>query len=442
MAIIALLVAGSLGPVAHAYSPSDLTVIEIKMTGSETVVLENTSPAAINLSDYLVQYFNKTAPTSLAVPTNSQQLPAIVLAPRETILLTSDSSATCGAAAVANQSFSMSDSAGLLQVVKVGSQAGSLLLTPQDHVSWTTSASGADLTRVPSNTTDPNSVWYRNLASGDWQQADLSGNCAAVVSLLTPANDTSFVSWAEASEPPAIIIATEAVSDGAAIPSEDIGLAAPQITELMPNPASPLTDAEDEFIELYNPNQAEFDLSGFKLSAGTTSNRTYTLPAGTTIAPKSFKTFLSIDTNLALSNSGGQVRLLDPFGNVINQTDVYTGAKEGQSWARANGRWYWTGTPTPNASNVINQTGTTGKSSKSSGGKTSSAVKGAATTNLNLSPTDTVNSAAPTATVHPWTIAVIGSMALLYAAYEYRLDLANRYNQFRRYVEARRTAGK
>jgi hypothetical protein len=56
-----------------------------------------------------------------------------------------------------------------------------------------------------------------------------------------------------------------------AIPDSDAGLAAPQISEVLPNPTPPATDAEGEFIELYNSNNNIFDLSGFSLQAGNTT---------------------------------------------------------------------------------------------------------------------------------------------------------------------------
>jgi Lamin Tail Domain len=407
------------------------------MTGSETVVLENTSTGTLNLSNYLIEYFNKSSPTSLSVPTSTQQLPSFNLPSYQAILFSSDSSMTCGAAAVANEAFTMSDTAGYVMVARTSSQSdGSLLTTPQDHVSWTSSTSGADLLRVPSNTADPNAVWYRNLATGAWQQAELNG-CSTLQSLLTSATDATFVQWADGSEPPAIILATASDSSDGSIPGGDIGLNAPQITELLPNPAPPQTDSEDEFIELYNPNDTIFDLSGFKLSVGTTSTRSYTIPSGTTIDARSFRAFFSIDTNLALSNSGGQVRLLDPLGTVISQSSVYSAAKDGQSWALANGQWYWTAALTPNAANIINQS-SAAKSSKTSKGS----VKSASTSSLGGNSLTPTSSAATPVSVHPWTLAGVGSMALLYAAYEYRVDLANRYDQLRRYAAARRTAGK
>jgi hypothetical protein len=440
VAIIFLLTtAGFLGQTCHAFSTNDLTIIQIKMTGSETLVIENTSSSSLNLSNYSVEYFNKSLPTSFTAPTSLQQLPSLNLGARQAILITGDSSSACGAAIISNETFTMSDTAGYIMVAKTISQSdGSLLTAPQDHVSWTSATSGADLTRVPSNTSDPNAVWYRKLADGTWQQADLNGDCTSLSNLISGASTTTFVDWADGDAAPSTIINLAGDTSGPIIPASDYGLASPQITELLPNPASPQTDSEDEFIEIYNPNNSDFDLSGFKIQIGTTTKHTYTIPAGTTIGGLSFRAFFSVDTNLAMSNSGGQAVLQDPLGTVLYQTGVYGSAKEGQAWALAKGSWYWTGHSTPNAANVIEQSGSS-KSTKSSNSTPS--VKGLSTSSTAL-PASSATVAPQAATIHPWTIAGVGTAALLYAGYEYRVDLANNLYRLRRYVGSRRNSGR
>ena len=48
---------------------------------------------------------------------------------------------------------------------------------------------------------------------------------------------------------------------------------------------------------------------------------------------------------------------------------------------------------------------------------------------------------ASTSPIYAWTLALVTGLALLYGAYEYRADLANRIYGFRRYVAARRSGG-
>ena len=221
----------------------------------------------------------------------------------------------------------------------------------------------------------------------------------------------------------------------------DLGLNAPQLSEILPNPASPLTDAEDEFVELYNPNDAPFDLSGFTLESG---KRHYTFVIGTMLAPKEFKAFFAAQTHLSLPNSAGQILLLDPLGNVIGQTDSYGTAKDDYAWVLAAGVWQWTTKPTPNASNVIAAPLTKTTSKVTPAAKTS--VKGAATTKATKATTKKATATAQTAMtsettrspLHPGVLALVGGLALLYGAYEYRSDVANRIHQFRVYRATRR----
>jgi hypothetical protein len=458
--IIFLLVLLGLNPLTAiaAWAPADLTFIELKMTGSESLVIQNTTQSTVNLQNYLVEYFNKAAPASLATPTSSQQLPAISLNPQQSILLNSDSSLICGASAVSPLGFSLSDTSGYLAIMKVDTQPdGSLIYRSQDHVSWTTATTGADLVKVPSNTADPQAVWYRKLTDGSWQQAELNG-CTVLLAMVAPSSDPTFVQWASGQEPPVTFAqASDPATAQNSIPANDLGLAAPIITELLPNPAEPKSDSEDEYIELYNSNSQPFDLTGFKLEIGTSTKHFYTFPAGTMLAANGFTAFFSVDTALSLSNSGSQVWLLDPLGTVISQTDPYGTAKEGQAWALANGTWYWTSNATPNGSNIIVTALTTSKLSVGSASKSSAktakakataakstktASKKIKSTNAKATqPTTSVLAGSSAAPIHPGVLAGVGAAALLYGLYEYRNDLANRFYKFRRDRAARPPTG-
>lgn len=220
------------------------------------------------------------------------------------------------------------------------------------------------------------------------------------------------------------------------IPAANVGLKTPQLSEVLPNPASPQTDAEDEFIELYNPNDTRFDLSGYVLEVGLTTKRRYSIPVGTFIEGRSFRAFFSADTRLALSNSGGQAHLIDPLGSRLAQTEPYGTAKDGQAWLLANGVWQWTTRPTPNALNTVStpvvkpastakskSTAKTAVAGKTSQPKTTEAAKDVETAAAVVATTSTP--------LHPSVLALIGVSALLYGAYEYRRDVANRIYQFR-----------
>jgi len=235
------------------------------------------------------------------------------------------------------------------------------------------------------------------------------------------------------------------------IPVADSGLLGPQLSELLPNPASPQTDAADEFIELYNPNSVAFDLTGFSLSTGA---RTYIFPSGTLLAPDTFTAFFSVVTKLALPNSGGQVTLFDPVGGIVMQAMPYGVAKDGYAWVFISNAWQWTTTPTPSAPNKMAHPATTSKATVTNAKASTSpktakkaaaakpiakagVVKSVSTRSSAIKPTAEVTADSP---LHPMILAGVAALALLYGAYEYRTDLANRIHQFRKYRSARRAA--
>ena len=472
--VIFLMLIGGISPGVLAASPPTaavplgLSLAEIKVTGNEFVMLQNNTGTTItDLSKYWLYFFNNVNPLAVGVSSSSQQMPPGSLLNGQTILLSANGGNTCGAAVTGKLSLSLNDSGGFLEVVQISLVNGLLVQTAGDALSWSSGANTAAgmIANLPSNTKAPDGAYYRYQNSGSgaaylWQQANLDAvnPCqlnVTIAGVTSPGPSSIGNQLLPGSPPPATIVN---IGDGeepasGALPPADIGLAAPQVNEALPNPAEPQTDGEDEFIELYSSNDVAFDLSGFKLQTGTATLHTYTFGAGTMLAPKSFTAFYSIDTNLSLSNNGGQARLLDPAGNIISQSDSYTSAKDGQSWALANGTWYWTTTPTAGEANVINQPLSVKKLSVGSATaatkkSTSSSTKVAATPKVKAakttaSTTNTPVKAKPSVTpLHPVILAAVGAGALAYAGYEYRNDLANRFHRLRRQRATRPAAGR
>lgn len=223
------------------------------------------------------------------------------------------------------------------------------------------------------------------------------------------------------------------------------------ITELLPNPVAPATDENDEYIELYNPNADPVDLDGYKVQTGSNYTYSFTIDAQT-VPAAGYLVLTSGSTGLTLANTAGRARLLNPAGAVVSETDAYTDAVEGVAWAFIQDKWQWTGIPTAGTANVFSSPETLGsstKTSKKASAKTSTAkpksatvkaaktskTKTAAATGVN---TDTAN-AQPQA-LHPGVLVAIGSLAVVYAAYEYRQDMANTLYKLRRNRAVRRSA--
>jgi hypothetical protein len=219
-----------------------------------------------------------------------------------------------------------------------------------------------------------------------------------------------------------------------------------RITELLPNPASPATDANDEYVELYNFGDEPIELHGFTIQSGQAFSYSYTIE-DEVIEPHSYEIFTSGETTLSLANSGGRARVLDPSGQTIDESATYNEASEGQAWALFGEQWQWTTTPTPASDNVLSAVAASSKtaikkaaapkakktSAKSAAKKTAGTLGSAANGN------DPQAEDQPPA-LHPLVLAGVGGAALLYGAYEYRTDLANRFYQLKRYRETRRAA--
>lgn len=436
------LLAGISRPAISAASPPMavppvLAFSEIKITGDEFIFLKNNTGQDItNLNSYWLDGYNSSQPLSAGVTNTAQQLPAVKLANGQTLLLSSDGMATCGAAVTAKLSISLTDSGGFLQLIQTTQTALGITKFPIDYLSW---SSGADnvISNVPSGSKDPKAVYYRYVGNNGyaWQLADVDNSNTCQLNVANSSSVSSNLAPAPTDVPSVAGISTQ--EEEISMPASDIGLAAPQISEVLPNPAPPQTDAEDEFIELYNSNDKDFDLSGFILQAGTAATHKYTFPAGTVIGPKKFQAFTSDDTGLSLSNNSGQVSLLDPSGDVLSQTDVYGTAKDGYSWVSADGLWQWTTTPTPNQVNKITVPLTKTSVKGSSTSKKGPSRAAAATPGSSNSS----GGGTPVSGLHPAILAGIGSLAVVYAMYEYRNDLANQLYRFRRYREARRIVG-
>lgn len=211
-----------------------------------------------------------------------------------------------------------------------------------------------------------------------------------------------------------------------------------QITELLPNPAAPLSDTNDEFVELFNPSNKTVALKDYKLLSGSNLKTAHTFQ-GETIPPNSYTVFTSGGTNLSLTNSGGKVQLLAPDGSVLSETAVYDTAKDNYSWSRSGDTWQWSTTATPGSANkaVAPPQKVLKSATKSSKAKSSGKTAASRSTTGIQEPEGTLLANQPN-TVHPMALAIVGLGAIGYGAYEYRHDIKNRLHQFRANRMARR----
>lgn len=221
-------------------------------------------------------------------------------------------------------------------------------------------------------------------------------------------------------------------------PMAEIELASIIISELLPDPATPATDDKDEYIELHNTGSDAVSLSGYKLVAGPTLSRAF-LFTNQMLAAGEFKAFYTSETKLSLGNGGSKVQFVAPNGRVLSEV-VYEKAIVGAAWLWDGTTWQWSTTPTPNAFNQ--QAGITEMLSKAKSStapaKKKSPTKISKKAQVKSASTDKVATAAKdqiaeqTPKLHNGVIAGVGSIAVLYGAYEYRNDLATIYRKLRR----------
>jgi hypothetical protein len=434
---------------AEATDGPSLVISQLKITSSngQFITLYNATDTELDMSKYQLEYFNHY---DLSKATSSRLIALSgTVPPHGYFMVNDDALLLCYRLTVDSTSLGLSSTTGLVEVLGFNQSGpgGSVVPTLQDYVGWSkTAAAGAQT--LPSN---PNAFLQRqpvdshnnpnimSAGSGSWQsvQPDGANPCNLVTNAANPTGvPTGMNQLLPGTEPAATIInvAADSGQSAPAIPAADIGLMAPAVTELLPNPVGTGNDSTEEFIELYNPNAKPFDLSGFGLQTGTSTFRNFIFPGGTMLPAHALVAFYSDKTGLSLSNSGGQAKLIDPFGNNISAAGIYGTAKDGQAWALAKGKWYWTSQPTPGKANIIKQPAASKKTSKKSSSKTKKTTKTAAHLSSSTQPEEE-----PGLTpIHPRVLAIIGTLALLYGAYEYRSDLANRLYQLKRQFATRR----
>lgn len=255
-------------------------------------------------------------------------------------------------------------------------------------------------------------------------------------------------------EYPAPTVGGSGSGDGTTTPADDSTPAQIIITEVLPNPALPSADENDEFVELYNAGTQVVSLNGYKIETGLDYSHSVSI-GNQTIEPGGFFVLTSGASNLSLTNSGGRVRLLDSTGAVLSESDAYGEATEGESWALINGTWQWTAKPTPSVTNVyaapvIIPSKTASTTTKKASTKVAAApkVKAAATAKTTTTKKAATSKKSEGAgsdsetggktVVHTAVIAGIGAAAVLYGAYEYRGDIGNTVYKFKRDRATRR----
>jgi hypothetical protein len=125
-----------------------------------------------------------------------------------------------------------------------------------------------------------------------------------------------------------------------------------RLNEVMPVPAQDgIVDELEEWIELYNAGSSVIDLSGWFLDDGAGGSDPYQIHEGATLAPGAFILFHGRITNIALDDTGDEVRLLNPDGEVTSAV-TFGRLAPNASYSRDEiGNWHADWSPSPGAPN-------------------------------------------------------------------------------------------
>jgi hypothetical protein len=121
------------------------------------------------------------------------------------------------------------------------------------------------------------------------------------------------------------------------------------INEFLPNPIG--EDRGNEWIEIYNDNEFDVDLSNWQLDDSEGGSLPYKFPIGFKIKAKEYLVLTSDKTKIVLNNNIDSVRLIKPDNSLYQKVD-YLNPPEGASYAlKEFNEWYYTTSLTPGSQN-------------------------------------------------------------------------------------------
>ncbi|MFH1656739.1 MAG: lamin tail domain-containing protein [Candidatus Nealsonbacteria bacterium] len=103
------------------------------------------------------------------------------------------------------------------------------------------------------------------------------------------------------------------------------------LNELLPSPEG--SDAENEWIEIFNQNDFEIDISNWKIQDVEGKTTTYIFPEKTIIPSKEYLVVYRPETKITLNNDKDGLNLIQPNNEIIDSIK-YEKAKNNQSYVR------------------------------------------------------------------------------------------------------------
>lgn len=185
--------------------------------------------------------------------------------------------------------------------------------------------------------------------------------------------------------------ATESTSE--VVATKSVELRAPPIytdgifiNEILPNPKG--SDETDEWMELFNSNSFEVNISGWQIQDTAGTITTYTIPQNTILSAGGFLVLKRLVSKIMLNNDNDGLNLLAPDGK-ITASVIFDSAPLGQSYNKTATGWQWSLNLTPGTENIVLSAGGTKILPKEQKSDTNSKVETAgllnASENFNIS---------------------------------------------------------
>lgn len=122
--------------------------------------------------------------------------------------------------------------------------------------------------------------------------------------------------------------------------------------EILPSAPLGIKDEQGEYIEIFNQNNFEVDLSDWTIEDTNGKTTSFLIPKNTKIAPKGFLIFYRNITKIVLNNEGDGLKLFSSTKELIDFVN-YENAPVGYSFNRTPSGWQWSEKLTPGSENII-----------------------------------------------------------------------------------------
>ncbi len=122
------------------------------------------------------------------------------------------------------------------------------------------------------------------------------------------------------------------------------------LNEILPSPQG--ADDSEEWIEIFNSNNFDVDLSGWQIKDSVGTVVVFIIPTGTKIFSNGYLVFTRPETKIILNNNEDGLFLLYPNGEIADSV-IFQKSPTGQSYNKISPGWQWSQDITKGTKNII-----------------------------------------------------------------------------------------